>query len=121
MYLSEWQPEQYAMKLRAPRCNDGRFATSFSAARSQPEWPSAPNAVPVPNNNASAPMTEKLVRMVGHSIGNRAIAVGLGHEWQQDEEREIQRDADARQQHVCRFCRLQSEPHQDQEHHEEHA
>ena len=23
MYFSEWQPEQYAMKLRAPRCKAG--------------------------------------------------------------------------------------------------
>ena len=41
-----------------------------------------------------------LVGMVGHSIGNRAVAVGLGDERQQDEEREVQRREDARQQHV---------------------
>src|ERR1043165_1786091 len=100
MYFSEWQPEQYAMKLRAPRCSDGRFATSFSALRSQPaaSCPSA-NAVPATNDSASAPMTERmLVRMVGHSIGNRAIAVGLRHEPQQNEEAEVQHREDACQQ-----------------------
>src|SRR5690242_6591748 len=101
MYLSEWQPEQYAMKLRAPRCSDGRFATWFPAWRSQSAWPSFADAKPAPNNNASAPMTERLlVRMVSHSGRDRAVAVGLGHERQQDEEREVQRDADPRQQHV---------------------
>src|SRR5688500_11788341 len=122
MYFSEWQPEQYAMKLRAPRCNDGRFAAWFPASRSQPASPSFADATPAPNNSASAPMTERLlVRMVSHSIGGRAIAVGLRHERQQDEEREVERDADSRQQHVRGFRRLQAEPHQDQEDDEEHA
>src|SRR4051812_23849815 len=121
MYFSEWHPEQYAMKLRAPRCNDGRSATSFSAWRSQPARPpSFANAPPAPNNSAAAPTTESLlVRMVSHSIGNRTIAVGLRHERQQDEEREVQRDADARHERVRGFRRLQAEPHERQEHREE--
>src|SRR6187551_3846706 len=101
MYLSEWQPEQYAMKLRAPRCRDGRFATSLSAWRSQVAFCSLADAVAATSNSASAPMTGRLlVRIVGHSSRNRAIAVGLGHERQQDEEREVQRYADSRQQHI---------------------
>src|SRR5690349_12514313 len=101
------------MKLRAPRCSDGRFATSLPAWRSQLAWCSAGNAAPAPNNSANALTTESLlVRMVRHSIGNRAIAVGLRHERQQEEEREVQRDADPCQQHVGGFRRLQTEPHQ---------
>ena len=89
------------MKLRAPRCSDGRlrdFVVGLSAAsrRARLRWP---KRRPRPSNSASAATTHaNLVGMVGHSFGNRAVAVGLGYERQQDEEREVQRRADARQQ-----------------------
>src|SRR6188474_909738 len=104
MKRSEWQPEQYAMKLRAPRCRDGRLPTSLSALRCQPAWPpSLAETTPAPRSSANAAATlTNLVGIVGHSFRNRAIAVGLRHERQQDEEREVQRGADARQRHVQR-------------------
>src|SRR5215467_4785739 len=80
--LSEWHPEQYAMKFRAPRCSDGRLEISLSAGRCQPACPpSLACTAPAPNNSARPPRTlANLVGFIGHSIGNRAIAVSLGDE-----------------------------------------
>ena len=56
-HLSEWQPEQKLMKLRAPRCNDGRLTISLFASRCQPACPpSLANDALAPSNNASATM-----------------------------------------------------------------
>src|SRR6186713_2344112 len=111
------------MKLRAPRCNEGRLATSLSAGRAQPAWPpSLAEAAPAPSNSAATVTNAYLlVSIVGHSIGNRSVAVGLGHERQQDEEAEIQRREDARQQHVDAVGGLEAEPHEHHEGHEERA
>src|SRR3954468_779357 len=122
MYFSEWQPEQYCMKLRAPRCSDATLVIWLPASRCQLACPSSlADATPASAKNATPMTAERLMRMVGHSIGNRSVAVGLRHEGQQDEEREIQRNADSREQDVRGFRRLQPEPHERQEHHEEHA
>src|SRR5688572_9780534 len=117
MKRKEWQPEQYAMKLRAPRCRDGRLPASLSALRCQPAWPpSLAETAPAPNNSANAAATlANLVGMVGHSFRNRAVSVGLGYERQQEEEREVQRRADAGQRHVQGIGGLQPQPHQHQD------
>src|SRR3982751_1402076 len=98
------------MKLRAPRCRDGRFATSLSASRCQPACSPSFAKVPLaPASNATAPMREaNLVGMVSHSLGNRAVAVSFGDERKQDEEREIEHGADAGQGHIQGISRLET-------------
>src|SRR6478735_10588374 len=111
------------MKLRAPRCKDGRLATSLSASRCQPACsPSFAKDPLAPASNARAPMRDaNLVGMVGHSLGNRAVAVCLGDERKQYEEREVQHREDACQQHVDAIGGLEAEPHEHQEGDEEGA
>src|SRR6187397_1646768 len=101
------------MKLRAPRCSDGRLPTSVSALRSQPECPpSLAWTAPALNTSANRMATRaNLVDMVGHSFRNRASAVGLGNERQEDEEREVQPREDAGQHHVQAIGGLQAQPH----------
>src|SRR5689334_13584385 len=119
--LSEWQPEQYAMKFRAPRCSEGRFEISLSAARCQPAWPpSLAEAAPAPNASARPTTFTNLMSFISHSIGNRSIAVSLGDERKQDEEREVQHREDAGQQHVDAVGGLEAQPHEHEERDEEH-
>src|SRR5438128_1769247 len=111
------------MKLRAPRCKDGRLATSLSASRCQPACPPSFAKDPLaPASNATAPMREaNLMGMVGHSIWNGAVAVPLGDEEERDEKSEIQRREDARHQHIDAVGRLEAEPHEHQEGDEDDA
>src|SRR6187402_2347888 len=108
------------MKWFAPRCNDGRFVISLSAGRCQPACPpSLADAAPAPDNSAKPTRMYLLVRIVGHSIWNRAVAVPLGDEEERDEEAEVQHREDARQKHVDAVGRLQPQPHEHEERHEE--
>src|SRR5450759_4023687 len=101
------------MKLRAPRCRDAVLVTSSSArqlSQSAPAPPppsAAPQALPARRSPASS-SAFLAVPMISHSVRHRLHLVDARVPRHQQEECEIDRGEDARENHVQAFSRLQA-------------